>query len=240
LPSLKQAFAIHLLISLIIFLILLYLLMRVWYPGELFYIDGGLQGLKIIAPVDLVLGPALTLILYRPWKKSLAFDMSVVALIQILALGYGVYSAHSQRTAAIVFAGDSRFETISLKEMKTANKEIEALSLQPLRVAELGRMPALFYVTPFEDFGKYLEGVLNGQPELRERSDRYIPLDQAFDRIVAKRVALSEDGEIVEIPASGNDAISDQSLNQFKIKARYEHAIITLHNGDYEIQRIGH
>ena len=101
LPSVKQAFFIHFGISLIIFIALAAIMRLVWYPGDLFTMDGGVQGLKIIAPIDLVLGPALTLGFYRPWKKSLKFDMAAIACVQIAALGYGVYATYQQRPAAI-------------------------------------------------------------------------------------------------------------------------------------------
>ncbi len=240
LPSVKQAFAIHFLISVGVFLVLLYLMMRVWFPGELFFIDGGWQGLKLIAPIDLILGPALTLILYRPWKKSLLFDMSVIALVQTLALGYGVYSAYNQRTAAIVFSGDARFETISLSELRAANEEIEALNFKPTAIEDLGQLPAIVYATPYREFSKYLEDIMNGRPELRERSDRYVPIAQAMNKISEHQITVSEEGTIVEIPASSDNATPLKNTNQFKIKARYDNGIITLKDDGFEIQRIGH
>ena len=74
-----KAFLIHLGISLVILFVLLYLLVFVWYPPPLFAADGGMQGLKIILGVDLVLGPLLTLMVYNPAKgwKRLKFDLWV-------------------------------------------------------------------------------------------------------------------------------------------------------------------
>ena len=60
-PSLKKAFLIHFGISLIVFIVLAAIMRLVWYPGDLFWMDGGWQGMQLIAPIDLVLGPALTL-----------------------------------------------------------------------------------------------------------------------------------------------------------------------------------
>lgn len=239
LPSLKQAFAIHLGISLFVFIVLLYLMMRVWFPGDLFFIDGGWEGLKIIAPIDLVLGPALTLILYRPWKKSLFFDMTVIALVQTVALGYGVYSAYNQRTAAIVFGSDARFETISLNEFRAAGEELKALGMTPKTVDDLGSMPAVVYATPYLNYGKYLEDLLNGHPELRERSDRYVPIAKAMDKISEFRISEEVDHKIIEIPAADKPENQQNILNQFKLKARYGDATITLRGNDFETRRIG-
>lgn len=240
LPSVKQAFAIHLIISVIIFLVLLYLMMRVWFPDELFFIDGGWQGLKLIAPIDLVLGPALTLLLYRPWKNKIAFDMSVIVAVQTLALGYGVYSAYNQRTAAIVFGTDGRFETVSLHEIRAANKALEALDQQPTTLSEFGNMPVLVYAKPYENFGKYLEEILNGLPELRERSNHFVPIDRAEEKIAKFRINPEHGDQLVEIPASSDAKTAIDSENHFKLKARYGQAVITLKHDDFEIRRIGH
>ena len=214
--------------------------MRVWFPGDLFYIDGGWQGLRLIAPIDLVLGPTLTLILYRPWKKSLAFDMSTIALVQILALGYGIHSAYQQRTAAIVFEYKGHFETISLSELKETNLALAAMDLEPTTVGELGKMPAVVHAGTYENLGLYLEDILNGKPALRKRTDRYVPIAEAIDDISKHRVQTGEDGEIIEVPASAQNTPDGKNLNQFKLQARYGNAIITLQDNGYEIRRIGH
>ena len=238
LPSVKQAFALHFLVSLFVFLVLLFLMMRVWFPGELFYMDGGWQGMKIIAPIDLVLGPALTLILYRPWKKSLKFDMSVIVAIQIAALGYGVFSAYNQRTAAIVFA-ENRFETLSLNEFRAAQEDMKANDLAIVPISNFGKMPVVVYAEPY-DYGKYLEDILNGKPELRERSDLYVSIEDAMPDIVKFAIKNDDATETVEIPASSRSADSMDGSKQFNLKARYDHGVITVDGQRFKIERLGH
>ena len=240
LPSLKKAFAIHFSISLIILLILIGLMMRVWFPGDLFFMDGGWQGLKLIAPIDLILGPALTLILYRPWKKSLAFDMTVIATVQFLALGYGVYSAYQQRTAAIVFA-DNRFETVTIGEYNAAREILleKELPVKPLN--EFGRMPVVVVAESFsaEGYGKYLEGILNGLPELRERSDRYLPIETAYEQLANFRLDKENNGTTIEIPASSPSNHRSTDADIFPLKARYLNGTITFSGKDYKVERNG-
>ena len=55
----SQAFILHLVLSLLIFSSLIYVMALYWFPGELFFLDGGWQGLKLVAMVDLVLGLSL-------------------------------------------------------------------------------------------------------------------------------------------------------------------------------------
>jgi hypothetical protein len=61
----------------------------VWYPPPYFEVDGGWRILRILAGVDVVVGPLLTLILFKPGKPGLKFDMTCIALMQIGALVYG-------------------------------------------------------------------------------------------------------------------------------------------------------
>ncbi len=60
-----QAFGLHLGISFLIFMILASIIIFFWYPGFLFSTDGGWQGIRLIAGVDLVIGPFLTLMIYK-------------------------------------------------------------------------------------------------------------------------------------------------------------------------------
>lgn len=219
-------------------------MMTIWFPGDLFFMDGGWQGLKIIAPIDLVLGPALTLIFYRPWKKSIKLDMSMIATVQILALGFGVYTAYQQRTAAIVFA-ESRFETISYNEVKAANKEMMEQDLPVKSLQDFGKMPVLVYATPFDKdgYGQYLAELLNGLPELRERTARYLPISDA-PRVEMVKWAIENPASdtALEIPASSkeNPALTAQAAPEtYTLKAKYADGIIKFNGSNYKIQRNG-
>lgn len=103
-----QAFAIHLGLSGIIFLALLAIFFFVWYPGALIHL-GGWQGIKIVAAVDLVLGPVLTLIVFNPIKKSLKMDLSIIAIIQATCLSYGVWVVEQQRPMAQILLDDTLY-----------------------------------------------------------------------------------------------------------------------------------
>ncbi|WP_420592230.1 hypothetical protein [Bacterioplanoides sp.] len=97
-----QAFGIHFLASLVVFAILTALIFFYWFPGILRVADPSWQQILIvIAGVDLVLGPALTLIVFNPEKKSLKMDLSIIAALQIAALAYGSYTVHNTRPLAL-------------------------------------------------------------------------------------------------------------------------------------------
>ena len=181
-----QAFCLHLTLSLLAFSTLVYAMLAWWFPGDLFALDGGWQGLKLVAMVDLVLGPALTLLLYRPGKPGLALDMALIATVQVAALGYGFVATHQQRTVAVVFA-DGAFNTLSAQAHAEAEAQLRELGAEPRSLEALARasatgagVPLLLNPAPGAgEFGTYLEELFNGWPEPHERSDRYVAIGPA-------------------------------------------------------------
>jgi len=95
----------HLLISILILISILATTYFIWFPGELIH-AGAITGLRIVIGVDLVLGPLLTLIVFDRSKKSLKFDLLIVALIQLGCLAYGIWLLQNERPVAQVLADD--------------------------------------------------------------------------------------------------------------------------------------
>lgn len=154
-PSSKRffAFGVHFAICFAIFLVLANLIYFVWYPYPLTSADGGWQGIRIIAFVDVVLGPALTLIIFNPKKtrRELTFDISCIAIAQLIALIIGVTIIYQQRPV-VVSLEDGAFYTvteahfaeqsISLDQLKQFNGELPAKVFvqKPSDAAGLHRM----------------------------------------------------------------------------------------------------
>ncbi|MGB5325305.1 MAG: hypothetical protein WBN40_07785 [Pseudomonadales bacterium] len=122
------AFGIHLAISVIIFIVLAAIIVFAWYPGFLFRTDGGWQGIRLIAGIDLVLGPLLTLIVYNRTKKSLPFDLAIIAAVQVTALAAGCWLVYQERPIAVVFA-DQRFSTMSQNSFTFNGIDPDAIAL---------------------------------------------------------------------------------------------------------------
>jgi len=80
-----------------------------WYPGPFFGAAGGFDLLKIIVSVDVTLGPLVVLVIYKPGKWGLKFDLATLAILQLCALMYGVYVLFEARPVYVVFVKD-RFE----------------------------------------------------------------------------------------------------------------------------------
>jgi hypothetical protein len=129
-----KAVGIHLCLSLIVFFILAYQIFYVWYPLPYFFVDGGWQGIRIVAAVDLVLGPLITFLIFDLSKsrREITFDLLTIATIQIGALMYGVMTTYDQRPVAIVVIDEFVISVIesdygsqlgSLEELKQFSPE---------------------------------------------------------------------------------------------------------------------
>jgi hypothetical protein len=99
------AFAIHLGISIIVLLVLLGIIFFVWFPRDLIF-AGGIDGLKILMGVDLVLGPLLTLMVYKHDKKELKWDLTAIGVLQITCLAGGLWLIFNERPLLQVLADD--------------------------------------------------------------------------------------------------------------------------------------
>lgn len=178
-----RVFLIHIAISATLMLILLSIMVLWWYPNGLFSIAGGWAGLKILLPIDMVLGPALTFLFYKPGKKSAVFDLSAIACVQIAALSFGVFAVYSQHPHALVLA-EGTLETLTLSDYENAVRSIEEDELQAHAPKDLdSNSPPIVVAKPFtrENYGQYFESILNDGLELAHRADRYQDLEAGHD-----------------------------------------------------------
>ena len=107
-----QAAGIHLGISALIAALLMGVMYVLWYPAPYFNAMGGSQLVLLLVGVDVVIGPLITLIIYKAGKKGLKFDFAVIAFLQSAALVYGVIVAAEARPVYSVFVVD-RFEVVA-------------------------------------------------------------------------------------------------------------------------------
>lgn len=111
-----RASGLHLLISVAVAVAVLALMLSLWYPGPLFVASGGNDLLFILVAVDVLIGPLITLAIFRSGKRGLRFDLAVIGALQIGALLYGMHVVYVARPAFIVFVGN-QFATVSVAEL---------------------------------------------------------------------------------------------------------------------------
>jgi len=105
------AFAIHFAGSVTMGLLAIALVFFVWYPGPLATGTGVTTIFFLVLAVDVILGPALTFVVYKKGKKSLRFDLACILILQLAAFGYGIWTVSSGRPLWLVFSVD-RFKIV--------------------------------------------------------------------------------------------------------------------------------
>lgn len=111
-----KASAIHLALSVVVLTLIAAVLVWRWYPPGLFHMAHADKLLLIIAGVDVVMGPLLTLIVYKQEKKTLKFDLTVIALLQVAAMAYGLNTVWQSRPVYMVAMAD-RFRLVFANDL---------------------------------------------------------------------------------------------------------------------------
>ena len=202
-----QAFAIHLFISSAVLGSFLAFVFLVWYPHPFFILEGLVQIVWVLVGVDIVLGPALTLVVFKTGKPGLKRDLSIIAAIQIFGFIYGAHTFYVERPAFAVFYDSDSFEVIPASEMKDLGK------LDPvLNHSKLGG-PTLVFVeapTEIEALKTILEEMKKGAPPIHLRPEFYKPLKGNIN----KKFRLSRDLDKLEkIPA--NETVIAQFKSEY-------------------------
>lgn len=115
-----KASSIHFAISFAVLASIFALVLWCWYPPALLGMAKAGTLLSVLAGVDLVLGPLLTLLIYRHGKKGLKFDLIFIAIMQIAALAFGLHTVWQSRPAYIVGTSD-RFRLVFANEIDPAS-----------------------------------------------------------------------------------------------------------------------
>lgn len=108
-----QASGLHLALSLVVAGLAALFVFGIWYPYPYREISGGRELFLLVVTVDVILGPLITLAVFnrkKPWPE-LRRDLGIVALIQLAALGYGLWTVYVARPVHLVFEVD-RFRVV--------------------------------------------------------------------------------------------------------------------------------
>ena len=163
-----RAFFVHLLISAVLIGSIAFGLFSLWYPPELLGFAKGDRLFLIIAAVDIVAGPLLTLLVFKPGKPNLKFDLGVIGLLQVLFLAAGLWTVWASRPVFLV----------------GAQGYIELVFANQIDDKDLAEAAAGFETLPA--FGPRLVGLrVDGGPVNQEQSPSTLPrLYQPFESSV--------------------------------------------------------
>lgn len=173
-----RASSIHLGISALVVILSAGFVFILWYPYPYREISSGGDIFTLIAIVDLILGPLITLIVFnkRKPKVELLRDLSVIAVIQIFALAYGIWTMAVARPVHLVFEID-RFRVVHAIEI-----EPTLLQYAPRVAMSLPWSgPTLLALRPFKDENERMEATLAALQgvSLASRPDLWRPYEEA-------------------------------------------------------------
>lgn len=122
-----KASLIHLGISSTALFLLAIITLFYWYPHPFYLYEGVLSILSLITLVDVILGPIFTFIVFKSGKPSLKFDLTVIALVQIIAFIFGTHTIHSQHPEFVTYV-DGVMVTIPTSAIDEQKSELESLN----------------------------------------------------------------------------------------------------------------
>lgn len=180
------AAAVHLGVSLVVAAVAAWLVFRVWYPYPYNEISGGRELFTLIVTVDVILGPLLTFAVYNVAKRrhELLLDIAVIALLQVAALGYGLWTVFEARPVYLVHEVD-RFQVvvaadIDQQELKKALPELRALPMWGVKTIGVRK------ARDSQELMESIEQAMAGR-DVSLRPDWWVPMGPSQQEILAQR-----------------------------------------------------
>lgn len=186
-----KAAGVHLCISIVLAILAALLVFLVWYPYPYREISGGRTLFLLMVAVDVIMGPLLTFAVFntRKPRKELVRDIFVIGVLQLAALGYGLWSVAAARPVHLVFEMD-RFRVVHAIDVSPELLEKASPDLQSFPLTG----PTLLSVRPFRSAKESMDATLaalNGVP-IGSRPDLWQEYDKARPQIVARAKPLAE------------------------------------------------
>jgi hypothetical protein len=167
----------HFGLSLLVALMAAALVFGVWFPFPYRELAGGRELFILVVTVDVICGPLLTLVLYNPAKPraELVRDLGLVALIQMAALIYGLWTVWLVRPVFLVNEFD-RFKAVANADVRRFDFDKLPASLQP-KIWAGPITVGLRQPKDMEERQKVLFESVQGGPDYAERPEFYLPYE---------------------------------------------------------------
>ena len=186
-----KAAGIHLLISALVALIGIGLVFWVWHPDPLQKAVGVTHIFLMMLGIDVVLGPLLTLLVASSKeKKTLKFDLSVIAAVQLAAYLYGMHSIAVSRPVYIAF-DKLRFEVVQADSVVRATDK----TILPEYQSNPLFAPQWVSVRPYKDAAEQNQRTMLEMQEGISPSmmaDLYQPLNDGWGGMLERKHGLDE------------------------------------------------
>ncbi|WP_180008704.1 MULTISPECIES: TfpX/TfpZ family type IV pilin accessory protein [unclassified Acinetobacter] len=180
----NKFFLTHLVISVAIGLLILSLVLLGWYPAPLAEALGVYHILLILLLIDMIIGPILGFFVYKEGKKSLKIDLTVIIVLQLAALIYGLFYIYQGRPVALAFQ-NNQFELVRYNDIVAGDKTPEISWFNPNLVAvEMGKTA--------EQKNHYFSEEMRTGVMAAYRPERYIAIDTVEMQLLNEKRSLGE------------------------------------------------
>lgn len=184
-----KAGALHLLLSLFVLAGSLYLVFGLWYPSPLHIAMGVGHVFLLLLGVDLLLGPLLTTIVFKHDRAHFLKDLTVILLIQVCALFYGLYTVAQGRPVWLAFVVND------VEIVRAIDLHHTSLPVSERFQPDLWSGPkwvASVYSTNPERRLEQMQDEMFAGISLARRPETYQPLEDRQQQIVNQQRELSE------------------------------------------------
>ncbi|NAR97647.1 TfpX/TfpZ family type IV pilin accessory protein [Acinetobacter haemolyticus] len=211
-----SAMAVHIIFSLFLLLIALFLVFHLWYPAPLDKAMGVGTVFWIILIIDLILGPLLTFAVFNPKKKELKMDLFFIVMIQLGAYFYGLHTVAQGRPVFQVFVVDDieLVRAIDLKyesNLKIDKDYVSHIFAQPRWVS------AVYSSDPKIAQQQKQEEIFGNS--LASRPETYQPFESREDQIKSKLLQLHDLYKYTLYTTNFIEPLSYQAFSFLKLRA---------------------
>lgn len=201
----------HFLISICISLISLFWVFHVWYPSPLAKATDVTHIFLMLLTIDVILGPILGFIVYKEKKKTLKFDLTFIFLLQLFALGYGLFSISQARPVWIAYNVD-RFELVRINDIIENNlDQVRSEYKKPTWFKP--KFVGVEISKNIEEKNQNLFEEVFGGISIAQRPERYVDLNLVKKKMQERALSLNQ-------------------LEQYNAKAEVKKALIKYPNAD--------
>ena len=185
----------HFLLSLLLLSLILLAFYLDYYAGPASFLLGVSSIALILVLVDVCLGPLATLVVANPAKRraELVRDLAVVALIQLVALAYGVSALWAGRPAFYVFSVD-RIELIQASDLPPDTRSVAQAGIPELCQGVLCAPSWVWAPLPDnpDETQLLLQSIMQGGPDVSFLPSLYRPFGQGLPVLKARLKPIAD------------------------------------------------
>ena len=199
---------IHLFISLFIVGSVAAYVIYFWYPLSLLPMAKADKLLTMVGGIDLIVGPLLTLIVYKHGKKTLKMDLTVIALIQAAFLSMVLYALFESRPVYLV-ATNKIFNLVFANDILAEDLAKADSKYQQLTIMK-PKLVGVVMPSDAQEVSRIILSALGGGSDLQHMPQYYVEYSQIAQQILKNAVPINQ---VAKISAKDLASLQKAAIN---------------------------